>query len=134
MNWMQYLTSQSPPGLMLPVRLATTCRENSASAIDDAVRELLTAFLDRNDCGAAAVQLAIFTATGDLTAAKPAAAARRAGWTDTQFLCLAEMATDDDVKLCLRVLLFVYRGRTAPPLKPVYLHGAQGLRPDLVDG
>lgn len=133
MNWMQYLTSQSPPGLMLPVRLATTCRENSAAAIDDAVRELLDTFLDRNDCGASAVQLAIFTATGDLNTAKPAAAARRAGWTDTQFLCVAEMSTDDDVPLCLRVLLFVYRGRSAKPLKPVYLNGAHALRQDLVD-
>ena len=80
------------------------------------------------------MQLAIFTATNDLTAAKPAAAARRAGWNDTQFLCLAEMGTDDDVPLCLRVLLFVWRGQGASPLKPVYLRGAQVLRPDLISG
>ncbi|MBC7844034.1 MAG: chorismate mutase [Gemmatimonadaceae bacterium] len=121
-------------GPVVPVRLATTCRENSAAAIDEAVRELLEIFLDRNDCGAPAVQLAIFTATHDLTAAKPAAAARRAGWNETQFLCLAEMVTDDDVPLCLRVLLFVWRGYGASPLKPVYLRGAQVLRPDLVSG
>jgi chorismate mutase len=137
MNWIpyQYSLGQSPPEFaLLPVRLATTCRENSVAAIEDAVSELLDTFLERNDCGAPAVQLAIFTATADLTAAKPAAAARRAGWSETQFLCLAEMPTDDDVPLCLRVLLQVYRGRGATPLKPVYLHGAQVLRPDLVNG
>lgn len=130
-----YLIGLSPPEFaLLPVRLATTCGENSAAAIEDAVRELLATFLERNDCGAPAVQLAIFTATADLTAAKPAAAARRAGWHDTQFLCLAEMPTDDDVPFCLRVLLLVYRGRGASPLKPIYLHGARALRPDLVSG
>lgn len=121
-------------GPAVPVRLATTCRENSAVAIDDAVREMLDAFLERNDCATGAVQVAIFTCTGDLTAAKPASAARRAGWNETQFLCLAEMPTDDDVPLCIRALLLVWRGSGAKPLKPVYLRGAQALRPDLVDG
>ncbi len=120
-----------PAGPLVPVRLATTCRENSVSAIDDAVREMLQTFLDRNTCERGEVQAVIFTATSDLRATKPATAARRAGWEHAQFLCLAEMPTDDDVPLCLRALLLVARSAAAEPLKPVYLHGARALRPDL---
>lgn len=113
------------------IRLATTCREDSAAAIADAVTELVTTFHQRNDAGPQSVRLVIFTATPDLTAAKPAAAARAAGWVSAQFLCLAEMATDDDLQRCIRVLLIVDRGRDAHPLRSVYLHGTQALRPDI---
>ena len=116
---------------LVPVRLATTCREDSAAAISDAVRELIDAFHARNDCQASSVRLAIFTATADLRSAKPATAARHAGWHETQFLCLAEMPTNDDVAFCLRALLMVDRAPSGAPLKPVYLNGAQMLRPDL---
>ena len=119
------------PTIPVAVRLATTCREDSAAAIGDAVRELIAAFHDRNDAGTAAVRLVIFTATQDLRAAKPAAAARAAGWSAAQFLCLAEMPTDDELPLCIRALLIVDRGRNAPPLKPIYLNGTQALRPDV---
>jgi chorismate mutase len=119
------------PTSPVAVRLATTCREDSASAIGDAVRELIEAFHDRNDAGPAAIRLVIFTATPDLRSAKPAAAARAAGWHAAQFLCLAEMPTDNDLPRCIRALLIVDRGHTAAPLRPVYLNGTQALRPDV---
>jgi chorismate mutase len=113
------------------VRLATTCRDDSAEAIGRAVTELVHAFHARNDAGPAAVRVVIFTATPDLRAAKPAIAARTAGWNDAQFLCLAEMPTDDDLPRCIRAMLIVDRGRGASPLRAVYLNGTQGLRPDV---
>lgn len=115
------------------VRLATTCSADTAAAIEFAVHELVDAFHARNaGCARADVTLVLFTATADLRSAKPAAAARRAGWSAAQFLCLAEMPTDDDVPLCLRALVFVERANAADALQPVYLHHAQRLRPDLV--
>jgi chorismate mutase len=119
---------------LTPVRLATTCREDSPTAIADAVRELVAVFHTRNQCTPSSVRIALFTATSDLRTVKPAAAARLAGWADAQFLCLAEMPTDDDLSRCLRVLLLVERAPGAPPLRPVYLNGAQSLRPDLATG
>jgi chorismate mutase len=112
------------------VRLATTCREDSPTAIAAAVEELVREFHHRNDAGPAAVRLVIFTATSDLRAAKPAAAARAAGWTHAQYLCLAEMPTVDDLPRCIRALLIVDRGVGANALKPIYINGAQALRPD----
>jgi chorismate mutase len=117
---------------LVPVRIATTCTQDTSEAISAAVHELITAFHDVNDCGAASVAVAIFTATPDLRAAKPAAAARAAGWAATQFLCVAEMPTVDDVPFCLRALLLVRRGIGANRLRAVYLNGALALRPDLV--
>jgi chorismate mutase len=118
---------------LMPVRLATTCASDTADNIADAVRELVEAFHSRNDCGPTAVTLVLFTATPDLRSAKPAAAARAAGWQHAQLLCLAEMPTETDVPYCLRALVFVVRGPGADPLKPVYLRGAAVLRPDLLD-
>ena len=115
------------------VRLATSCSADTAAAIEIAVQELVEAFHTRNaDCAHAAVTLVIFTATADLHAAKPAAAARRAGWSAAQFMCLAEMPINDDVPLCIRALVYVERLKTTSPLRPVYLREAQRLRPDLV--
>jgi len=116
------------------VRLATTCREDSADAIADAVSELVGAFHARNDVGHAAVRVVLFTATPDLRAAKPAIAARAAGWIGAQFLCLAEMPTDGDLPRCIRALLIVDRGRSSDPLRAVYLNGAESLRPDVSFG
>ena len=123
--------SDPTPSFGVAIRLATTCREDSAAAIAEAVTELVEAFHARNDAGPAAIRLVIFTATHDLRAAKPAAAARAAGWTHAQFLCLSEMPTDDDLPRCIRALLIVDRGYTSNPLRPVYLNGTQVLRPDI---
>lgn len=123
-------TDQTPSSAVA-IRLATTCRDDSATAISDAVTELVHAFHAKNDAGPDAIRVVIFTATPDLRAAKPAAAARAAGWVDAQYLCLAEMPTASDLPRCLRALLIVDRGRGANPLRAVYLNGAQALRPDI---
>ena len=113
------------------VRIATSCVEDTAEAIAAAVSDLVHQFHARNDCGPLGVKVVLFTATHDLRAAKPAAAARAAGWTAAQFLCLAEMPTADDFPRCIRGMVFVARGVGADPLKPVYLNGTSALRPDL---
>ncbi len=123
--------SDPPRSQIVAVRLATTCRDDSAAAIASSVTELVEAFHHRNDCDASTVRVVIFSATQDVTAAKPAAAARQAGWQHAQMLCLAEMPTADDLPLCIRALLLVERGTGADPLTPLYLNGTQTLRPDL---
>ncbi len=116
---------------LVPVRVATSCREDSAAAIAEAIRDLVTAFHERNDCHASSVRVVLFTATADLRASKPASAARAAGWNAAQYLCLAEMPTDDDIARCIRGLLFVERHRAAAALQPVYRNGTHVLRPDI---
>ena len=113
------------------IRLATTCRVDSPAAIAAAVTELVGEFHQRNDAAPDAIRLVIFTATPDLSSAKPAAAARAAGWTNAQYLCLAEMPTGNDLSRCIRALLIVARGRDSIPLRAVYLNGAEALRQDV---
>ena len=123
--------ARSGNSVAVAVRLATTCREDSAEAIADAITELVRAFHARNDARPSAVRIAVITATHDLRAAKPAGAARAAGWTGAQFLCLAEMPTEGDLPRCIRVLLIVDQAQGADTLRAVYLRGTQSLRPDL---
>jgi chorismate mutase len=120
-----------PHAVGVPVRLATSCREDTAEAIAASVTELLAEFHRRNDCGPASVRMAIFTTTPDLRSAKPARAARQAGWAHVPMLCLAEMPTIDDFPRCIRVLVIVERNETSGSARPVYLNGTQALRPDL---
>lgn len=130
-SWLSGSPADQTATAAVAVRLATTCREDSASAIADSVAELVHAFHAKNDAGVDAIRLVIFTATPDLRAAKPAGAARAAGWAKAQYLCLAEMPTDDELPRCIRALLIVDRERGADPLRSVYLNGAQALRPDV---
>lgn len=123
-------TDTTPSGAVA-IRLATTCREDSPAAITEAVTDLINEFHRQNDVGRDAIRLVVFTATHDLSSAKPAVAARAAGWTHAQYLCLAEMATDADLSRCVRALLIVDRSRDAGPLRAVYLNGTQVLRPDV---
>lgn len=116
---------------LVAVRLATSCGEDSAAAIATAVTDLVQSFHHRNDCGPQSVRLVIFSSTHDLTSAKPAAAARHAGWQHVPMLCLAEMQTVDDLPWCIRALLLVERGFGADPIRSLYLNGTQSLRPDL---
>ena len=127
-------STDAPRSELVPIRLATTCREDSAAAIAAAITEMVAAFHDRNDAGPQSIRLVIFSATQDLRAAKPASAARAAGWKHAQFLCLAEMPTNDDLPYCIRALVLVERGLGAVPLRPVYINGTQSLRPDLHHG
>lgn len=130
-SWLNGNLTDAAESFAVAVRLATTCREDSPAAIADAVTDLVREFHQRNDAGPDAVRLVVFTATHDLSSAKPAVAARAAGWTHAQFLCLAEMPTDADLPRCIRALLVVDRGRGSDPLRAVYLNGAQALRPDV---
>ena len=122
-----------PSSVLVPVRVATTCTADTAMAISAAVTELVRTFHERNQCTPEHVKLVLFTATHDLRAAKPATAARHAGWTAAQLLSLAEMPTDDDLPRCIRAVVFVEQDRTASRLRPIYINGAERLRPDLVD-
>ncbi|HEX5831411.1 MAG TPA: chorismate mutase [Gemmatimonadaceae bacterium] len=97
----------------------------------EAVRELLVAITDANAIEPANVLSAIFSATADLSTLYPAAAARELGWADVPMLCVAEMDVAGAPARCVRVLLHLVLVDDRP-LRPVYLHDARSLRPDLV--
>ena len=123
-------TSPAPPMLRALRGATTVCADDKAS-IGEAVTELLRAIVDANGIAPAQVLSAIFSATGDLRSLYPAAAARALGWHEVPMLCVREMDVDDAPPRCVRVLLHLAVERDAA-LRPVYLHGARVLRPDLL--
>ncbi len=112
------------------IRGATTIEVDDAEHITAATVEMVAEVLERNELRPADVISILFTATADVTAMPPAAAARTLGITDAALMCAQEMHYDGGVEKCIRMMLHadVMAGR-AP--RHVYLHGATVLRPDL---
>jgi monofunctional chorismate mutase len=110
------------------VRGAIQVPVNRADAIRASTAKLLTALVERNQLEPARIVSAIFTATPDLTADFPAHAARILGWTDVPLLGATEIDVPGALPRVVRVLLTIEGARR---LTPVYLDGAEALRPDL---
>lgn len=113
------------------IRGATTADANTPDAIAAAVAELLGALRAENGFALEDVAGVFFTATPDLNAAFPAAAARMLGWERVPLLCAQEMDVPGSPPRCLRVLVLVNTDRRQDEVRHVYLRGARGLRPDL---
>jgi chorismate mutase len=112
------------------IRGATTIAADDPALVRDAIHELLTALMTRNDLTNDDVISAFFTATPDISSDFPARAAREAlGWDEVPMLCAVEMSVPGVTARCLRVMLnAVPSGRAAVH---AYLRGAAVLRPDL---
>jgi len=73
----------------------------------------------------------IFTATVDLTAQFPAAAARELGLGDVPLLCSVEIDVPDALPRVIRVLMHINSEKSLSQIKHIYLHGAAALRKDI---
>jgi len=115
------------------IRGATSVDANDASAIMAATRELLERIVTANGLAVEELASVIFTVTSDLDAAYPARAAREMGWVSTPLLCMQDMAVEDSLSRCIRVLLHWNTDRPPDEIRHVYLGTARALRPDLVE-
>lgn len=112
------------------IRGAITVSEDTADAIGEATAAMLEAILDRNGLTHDDIVSIIFTATPDLCAEFPAAAARRAGLHDVPLICAQEIPVGGAMARCIRAMVHCY----APPgrrVRHVYLRDARQLRLDL---
>jgi chorismate mutase len=113
------------------VRGATSVGADDRAEIVAATAELLQEVLARNDATPDDVVSVIFTATPDLTAAFPAAAARKVGMDDVPLLCASEIAVEGALPRCIRVMMHLTTERPREELQHVYLGAARELRADL---
>jgi len=113
------------------LRGATTVDVDTAEQITERVQALVRAMLERNGIDKDDLISVIFTATDDITALFPAAAARGVGLGDVPLLCARELAVQDGTPRCIRVLMHLTTARSRADLRHVYLEGAKGLRDDL---
>ena len=100
---------------------------------ESATRELLSALIAANDLAEDDVASVLFTATPDLDAAFPAAAARQLGWTSAALLDAVAPAVatgPTGIPRCIRVLIHWNTDRPQSEVRHVYLGGARALRPD----
>lgn len=110
------------------LRGAIVVSDDTTEAILEATARLVREMLDRNGLGPEDLISVIFTATPDLHAAFPAAAAREMGLTGVPLLCAAELDVHGAMERVVRVLMHV--GSDAEAVH-VYLDGAEALRDDL---
>ncbi len=115
------------------LRGATTVDKDTAEDIDERVVALLHAMLERNEVDHDDLVSIIFTATDDIHAKFPAAAARSIGLGDVPLLCARELDIEGGTPRCIRVLMHLTTSRARSELHHVYLEGAKGLRDDLPD-
>lgn len=115
------------------IRGATCVDANQADAILTATRELLARMVAANGVSVRNVASVFFTATPDLDAAYPARAAREMGWTQVPLLCTQEMAIEDSLPRCIRVLVHWNTDRGPDQIQHIYLRGTRALRPDLAE-
>ena len=92
----KYISAESEGGYDLDmsvraIRGAIQVEANTAEAIAAGTKELLSEILKANDLPVADVISVLLTATPDLTAAFPAAAAREVGFEATPLLCAVEI-------------------------------------------
>ena len=112
------------------IRGATTASGNSVEEIKDAVVELISELISRNNLTKTNLLSITFTATRDLDACFPASIARKYNELDSvAFLDCQQMYVPNDIDFCIRVMAQVL----LPPNKTVkhpYLRGASKLRTD----
>ncbi|MFL6243877.1 MAG: chorismate mutase, partial [Acidimicrobiia bacterium] len=87
------------------LRGAITCNENTKQEIEEKTQRLVKELLARNELEHEDLVSVIFTATHDLTAEFPAAAARGVGLGHIPLLCARELAIGGGKPMCIRVLV-----------------------------
>ncbi len=113
------------------IRGAVPVRSNTKAAIASSTRLLLQRLVAKNRLSIGDIAGVILTATPDLDADFPAAAARGLGWRDVPLLCAQEIAVPDAPPRLVRALLLVNAERPQRKMRHVYLGRAAALRPDL---
>jgi chorismate mutase len=115
---------------LFALRGAISVERNHAREIHEATTTLLSEIMQRNGLGPEEVVSCIFTATDDLDAEFPAAAARALGFERVPLLCAREMAVPDAMPRVIRVLIH-YHAADGHRARHVYLREASALRSDL---
>ncbi|MEO0010985.1 MAG: hypothetical protein RIQ39_574 [Actinomycetota bacterium] len=113
------------------IRGAVQVEENSASAIATGTKELLSEILRANTLEVSQIISVLLTATPDLNAAFPAAAAREVGFESTPLLCAVEIDVPGALPRVVRAMVTVETEQSLPEITHIYLGGAKALRRDI---
>jgi chorismate mutase len=112
------------------IRGATTVDGPRPELVTDAVGELLEEMQMMNEFELEDVAAAIFTLTGDLEGAAPAAVARKHGWNEVPLLQVLEHGGATGIQKCIRLLVLWNTRKLQSDIRHVYLRDAAALRPE----
>ena len=111
------------------IRGAVQIEANTAEAIAAGTKELLLEVLSANELTPAQVISVLLTATPDLTAAFPAAAAREVGFEAVPLMCAVEIDVQGALPRVIRAMATVEI--EGDEVSHIYLGGAKALRRDI---
>jgi chorismate mutase len=115
---------------LFAVRGAVQADANETDAIAEATSELMRELLERNELEPEAIVSCLFTATEDLDAEFPAAAARGLGLESVPLLCCREIPVPGAMPRVIRAMVHYYAPVGHVPAH-AYLGATQDLRSDL---
>ncbi|MDQ4005759.1 MAG: chorismate mutase [Actinomycetota bacterium] len=118
-------------GTVRGIRGAITVEDAGTQAVSSGTMELLEELTRLNDCSTEDMAAAIFTLTGDLAGAAPAAVARKHGWEEVPVLQVLEHGGATSVPRCIRVLLLWNTDAPQSAVRHAYLREAASLRADV---
>ncbi len=113
------------------IRGAIQVEENSAIAIAAGTKELLAEIVKANSLEVTQIISVLLTATPDLNAAFPAAAAREVGFESTPLLCAVEIDVPGALSRVIRAMVTVETSAPLNEIAHIYLGGAKALRRDI---
>lgn len=113
------------------IRGAIQVEANSIEAISAGTKELLAEILRANGLAVEQVISVILTATPDLNAAFPAAAAREVGFEATPLLCAVEIDVAGALQRVVRAMVTIETELRGDEISHIYLAGAKALRRDI---
>lgn len=119
------------PMTVRAIRGAIQVEANTPEAIAAGTKELLAQILIANSLPVSDVISVLLTATPDLNAAFPAAAAREVGFQSTPLLCAVEIDVPGALPRVVRAMVTVETSLKADEISHIYLGGAQALRRDI---
>jgi chorismate mutase len=113
------------------IRGAIDIPENTEAAIEAGTKTLLLRMLEANRLTPEWIISIFLTATVDIDASYPAAAARKLGWVDVPLLDAQEIEVQGGMERVIRVLMHVETDLSRAQIRHVYLGGTARLRPDI---
>ncbi len=113
------------------IRGAVQVGANSVEAISAGTKELLLAIIEANELNRDEIISVILTATPDLTATFPAAAAREVGFESIPLICAVEIDVPGALARVIRAMVTTEFSGEKSAISHIYLGGAQALRRDI---
>ena len=114
------------------VRGAVQLERDSEDIIEKYVGKLINTLVTENSIEEKRIISIQFTVTKDLRSKNPASALRKFGYTAVPLFCCQEPDVDGAMERVIRVLVTFEKDESVT-LIPVYLNGAERLRPDLYE-